>query len=190
MSCTDTVSEYKVTQFPQFSAVPNIQCLKYDVPTKRVQWCTSVWSVLIIHVFFASLHAVLVLMFIYYSDTYLLLQTELRKVTSYMSLYCIIYVIWNVFWCTWKIQGKAKVKLSLCLTKYNVMETNLVLDQAPKPWRSMGEWIIAPWIFNLGTRWKWVVSFTPWPFYPWEKSSIKWYFMWNCRYLMYHCFVQ
>jgi len=21
---------------------------------------------------------------------------------------------------------------------------------------------------TLGTRWRWVVSFTPWPLYPWE----------------------
>jgi len=25
-------------------------------------------------------------------------------------------------------------------------------------------------ILNLGTRWRWVVRFTLWPFYPWCKS--------------------
>jgi hypothetical protein len=34
-------------------------------------------------------------------------------------------------------------------------------------WRS-GD--IAPRIIDLGTRWRWVVSFTPWPLYPQGKS--------------------
>jgi hypothetical protein len=37
-------------------------------------------------------------------------------------------------------------------------------------WGSGG---IAPRIFDLGTRWRWVVSFTPWPLYPQGKSP--WY---------------
>jgi hypothetical protein len=32
-------------------------------------------------------------------------------------------------------------------------------------------WRIAARILNLVTRWRWVVSFTPWPRYPWGKSS-------------------
>jgi len=32
---------------------------------------------------------------------------------------------------------------------------------------------ITPRILNLGTRWRWVVSFTPQPLYPWGKSP--WY---------------
>jgi hypothetical protein len=41
-----------------------------------------------------------------------------------------------------------KVKLSLCLTKHHAMKTN---------WGSGG---IAPRILDLGTGWRWVVSFT------------------------------
>jgi len=43
---------------------------------------------------------------------------------------------------------KVKVKLSLCLTKHHTMKTY---------WRS---WGIAPRILDIGTRWRWVVSFT------------------------------
>jgi hypothetical protein len=34
----------------------------------------------------------------------------------------------------------------------------------------MGSDGITPHVFNLGTRWRWVVIVTPWPLYPWEKS--------------------
>jgi len=38
-----------------------------------------------------------------------------------------------------------------------------------------GSVCIAPSILNLGTRWSWMVSFTPRPFYPWETApTIKW----------------
>jgi hypothetical protein len=50
---------------------------------------------------------------------------------------------------------KGKVKLSLCT----------------KPWRRFGGvevWLHA--FFDLGTRWRWVVSFTPRPLYPQGKS--------------------
>jgi hypothetical protein len=30
---------------------------------------------------------------------------------------------------------------------------------------------VAPLILNLGTRWRWVVNFTPQPLYPWERTS-------------------
>jgi hypothetical protein len=39
----------------------------------------------------------------------------------------------------------------------------------------MGSGGIAPRILNLGTRWRWVVSFTPSPLYPQRKSL--WYSM-------------
>jgi hypothetical protein len=58
-------------------------------------------------------------------------------------------------------QGERKVKLSLCLTKHHAMKAY---------WRSGG---IAPRILDLGTRWRWVVIFTPQPFYPQRKSP--WY---------------
>jgi len=34
-----------------------------------------------------------------------------------------------------------------------------------------GSGYVAPIIFNLGTGWMWVVSFTNWPLYPWGKSN-------------------
>jgi len=34
-----------------------------------------------------------------------------------------------------------------------------------------GSEVIAPCILNLGTRWRWVVSFTPCLLYPWWKSA-------------------
>jgi hypothetical protein len=33
------------------------------------------------------------------------------------------------------------------------------------PWRHMGDWRYSSTILNLGNRWRWVVSFTPWPLY-------------------------
>jgi hypothetical protein len=60
------------------------------------------------------------------------------------------------------LQGvRVKVKLSLCLTKPHAMKTC---------WESGG---IVPHILDLGTRWRWVVSFMPWPLYPQGKST--WY---------------
>jgi len=49
----------------------------------------------------------------------------------------------------------------VCLTKYHAMRMY---------WGSGG---IAPRILHLGTRWRWVVSFTPRPLYPHGKRS--WY---------------
>jgi hypothetical protein len=37
----------------------------------------------------------------------------------------------------------------------------------------MGEWRHSSTFLHLGTRWRWVVSFTPLPLYPWGKSP--WY---------------
>jgi hypothetical protein len=56
------------------------------------------------------------------------------------------------------IQFTLKVKLSLCLTKHHAMNTY---------WESGG---IAPRILNLGTRYKWVVSFTPLSLYSGARS--------------------
>jgi hypothetical protein len=53
------------------------------------------------------------------------------------------------------------LKLSLCLTKHHAMKTY---------WGSGG---IAPRSLDLGTRWRWVISFTPQPLYPQGKSP--WY---------------
>jgi hypothetical protein len=53
---------------------------------------------------------------------------------------------------------KVKVKLSLCLTKHHAMKTY---------W---GSGCIAPLILDLGTRWRWVVIFTPGRFTPRERA--------------------
>jgi hypothetical protein len=55
---------------------------------------------------------------------------------------------------------KVKVKLSLCLTKHRAMKTY---------WESGN---IGPRIIDLGTRWRWVVSFTPRLLYPQGKSPL------------------
>jgi hypothetical protein len=54
-------------------------------------------------------------------------------------------------------------QLSLCLTKHHTMK---------KYWGSGG---IASHVLDLGTRWRWVVSFTPRPLYP---VSIVWEAEW------------
>jgi hypothetical protein len=56
---------------------------------------------------------------------------------------------------------KVKVKLSLYLTKHHAMKTY---------WGSGG---IAQHLLDFSIRWRWVVSFTPWPLYPQGKSP--WY---------------
>jgi hypothetical protein len=53
---------------------------------------------------------------------------------------------------------KVKAKLSLWLTEHHTMKTY---------WESGS---IASHILNLGTRWRWVVSFMPWILYPQGKS--------------------
>jgi len=59
----------------------------------------------------------------------------------------------------WK--NKFLYKSCLCLTKHNAMKMY---------WGSGG---IVPGILDLGTRWRWVVSFMPWPLYTQGKSP--WY---------------
>jgi hypothetical protein len=36
------------------------------------------------------------------------------------------------------------------------------------PWKHMGEWRHSSTFLDLGTGWRWTVSFTPRPLYPWE----------------------
>jgi hypothetical protein len=64
-----------------------------------------------------------------------------------LVFYCHVY--FGIIRCGLKI----KIKLSLCLTQHHAMNTY---------WDSGS---IAPRILDLGTRWKWVVSFTPRPLY-------------------------
>jgi hypothetical protein len=54
----------------------------------------------------------------------------------------------------------------LCFTKYQATKTNAVLNQAPRHEEIWGSGGIAPRILNLGTIWRWVVSFTPRLLYP------------------------
>jgi hypothetical protein len=61
----------------------------------------------------------------------------------------------------WTNGDDGKVKLSLCLTKHHSMKTYC------------GSGGIVPQILDLGTRWRWVVSFMPRPLYPRGKSP--WY---------------
>jgi hypothetical protein len=60
----------------------------------------------------------------------------------------------------WRILNELKVKLSLCLTNHHAMKMY---------WGSGG---IVPRIFNIGTRWRWVASFTHQPLYPRGKSPL------------------
>jgi hypothetical protein len=59
------------------------------------------------------------------------------------------------------IQVTVKVNLFLCLTKHLAIKTY---------WRNRD---IAPRILNLGTRWRWVVSFMPRPLY--NRGKNPWY---------------
>jgi hypothetical protein len=62
---------------------------------------------------------------------------------------------------TWKAWKNVKFSLCFSITKHHALKAY---------WASRG---IAPRILDLGTRWRWVVSFTPPPLYPQGKSP--WY---------------
>jgi len=64
-----------------------------------------------------------------------------------------------------------KVKFSLCLTKNRAMRTYQFLNYAPRHEELLGSRGRAPGILNFGTRGKRVVSFTPRPLYPREKTD-------------------
>lgn len=53
------------------------------------------------------------------------------------------------------------------------LQMNLVMVFVPlfTPGRCMGSIGVAPLSLNLGTRWMWVVSSTPWPFKFQEKNT-------------------
>jgi hypothetical protein len=74
-------------------------------------------------------------------------------VTEELGLWIYELLVWQ----GWKV----KVKLSLCLTKHHSMKTY---------W---GSGDISSRILDLGTRWRWVFSFTPRPLYLQGKSP--WY---------------
>jgi hypothetical protein len=58
-----------------------------------------------------------------------------------------------------KIKGR-KIKLSLCLTKHHAMKAYWGVE------------VYLHTFFDLGTRWRRVVSFTPQPLYPQGKSPL------------------
>jgi hypothetical protein len=49
----------------------------------------------------------------------------------------------------------------------------LILLLLKKRYEDMGEWRYSSTFIDLGTRWRWVVSFTPLQLYPWRRSL--WY---------------
>jgi hypothetical protein len=65
-------------------------------------------------------------------------------------------------WCSVKAQGQLYLYLYLCLTKYDSVKTYC------------GSGGIAPLFLNLGTGWRWAVSFTPGDVSP----STRW--IWDC----------
>jgi len=69
------------------------------------------------------------------------------------------------------IQVKVNVKLSPCITKYHAMKMYLLLKYHAMKWY-LGSRGTAPSILNLSTRWRWVVSFMPWPLFPWGNNSL------------------
>jgi hypothetical protein len=65
---------------------------------------------------------------------------------------------------------QSEINWFLCLTKYHAMKLYPVLNQAARHrdiWRNGG---ITPHLLNHGSRWRWVVSFTPRPLYLRGKS--------------------
>jgi hypothetical protein len=75
---------------------------------------------------------------------------------SFVAL--VITIQRNSLWNAVTVMNEVKVKSSLCLTKHHAMKAY---------WGSGG---IAPLILHLGTRGRWVVSFTPLPLHPRRKN--------------------
>jgi hypothetical protein len=79
-----------------------------------------------------------------------------------LPMLCKFFLVLNIInkfvypgtYCATSYLDQVKVKLPLCLTKQRTMKTY---------W---GSGDTAPRILDLGTRWRWVVSFTPRPLYP------------------------
>jgi len=58
------------------------------------------------------------------------------------------------------MEGKLKIKLSLCLTNH-IMKKYPLLNEASQHGDIWGSGSVALHIFNLGTRQRWVVRFIP-----------------------------
>jgi hypothetical protein len=103
-----------------------------------------------------------------YSESLQRSHCFLRSAPLYLLFEYFNYPITFIWLWLWNldIQGKQrkvkrwKVKLSLCLTNHHVMKSY---------WGIGG---VAPRILDLGTIWRWVVSFTPRLLYPQGKSPL------------------
>jgi len=74
----------------------------------------------------------------------------------------------------YKLIAKTKVKISLCLTKYHALKTSCAYYEDVR-----GSGVIALCILNLDTRWRWMVTFTSLPLYPWGRApSTHWIWGW------------
>jgi hypothetical protein len=99
----------------------------------------------------------------------ILLQTEHGYLTSFglhgvTSQKTVIFVfVWS--WLLWK-------QIKNCFTSGLVIFLYRRLIYQATPWRHMREWRDSSTIFDLGTRWRWVVNFTPRPLYHREKRSL------------------
>jgi hypothetical protein len=61
--------------------------------------------------------------------------------------------------------------MSPIVERYVISKVVLALKElSMTPWRHVGKWRYSSTIPDLGTRWKWVVSFTSFPLYPRIKS--------------------
>jgi hypothetical protein len=107
------------------------------------------------HVFFSSLgYAVIRPFYYFFRSVYIFMKWYVKLSLSPLMSNVLNSSIPD------EVKGK-EVKLSLCLTKHHTMKMY---------WGSGG---IAPRILDLGTRWRWVVSFTARPLYFRGKSP--WY---------------
>jgi hypothetical protein len=73
---------------------------------------------------------------------------------NYTSAFPSGFMVWRL-----NTQAQVKINLSLCLTNYALRHEDV--------W---GSGCIDPCFLDLGTSWRWVVSFTPWPLYSRGKS--------------------
>ena len=91
---------------------------------------------------------------------------------AWPRLYIFISILW-IFWGSPSLKKKCKDGWHVLNPKSLDTTEHLYISKATPvctPWRVRGAWSTAPRILNLGTRWRWVVSFMPRPLYPWRKS--------------------
>jgi hypothetical protein len=86
-----------------------------------------------------------------------------------------ISALLNVLWLSWYSPTQCgtpsgRYNTLLCVKSKVVPVLN---ELSTTPWRRMGCGCIEPHFLDLGTSWRWVISFTPRPLYPRRKSP--WY---------------